>query len=69
MSNEVTIKNVETVQLLFNNQILKLKNVQYMSDAAMNLISWQILEKQDFKITFKSITDETSFFKITNTQD
>src|SRR5438046_2973067 len=64
--HEVKIMKIDTIHLNVDNKIMKLNKTCYMSELAVNLISYEMLEQQDFKIMSVAMINDRSLFKITD---
>ena len=64
--HEVKIMKINTIHLNVDNKIMKLNKTHYMSELTVNLISYEMLEQQDFKIMSVVMINSRSLFKITD---
>src|SRR5947207_12219431 len=64
--HEVKIMKIDMIHLNVDNKIMKLNKTCYMFELAVNLISYEMLEQQDFKIMSVVMINDRSLFKITD---
>ena len=67
-NNLIIYTEIKTIKLQINNQMFTVQNVCYNDDLTHNLIFYELLKQQNFKI--KNIEkDELDIFKITDSQE
>src|SRR2546421_11714374 len=66
---EVKSTQIETIQVDLNNQMLKIKDVCYISNIMSNLLFTNLLEEQKFDFDLILKTDYEKQFKITDIKD
>src|SRR5436190_11607413 len=66
--NFIIYMRIKMIKLQINNQILTMQNVCYSDDLAHNLIFYESLKQQSFKIENVE-EDELDIFKITDFQE
>src|SRR5947207_14172540 len=66
ISHEVKIMKIDMIHLNVDDKIMKLNETHYMSELAVNLISYEMLEQQDFKIMSVTMINDRSLFEITD---
>ena len=64
--HEVKIMKIDMIHLNVDNEIMELNKTHYMSELAVNLISYEMLEQQDFKIRLITMINSRSLFEITD---
>ena len=68
-NQEIKLIRIETIQVNLNNQQLKIKNIQYIFNITLNLLSQSLLEEQEFDLELISRADSQKQFKLTDSQD
>ena len=57
---EVKLTQIDTIQINLNDKMLEVKDVRYISNITTNLLSTDLLEKQefDFNLIFKTDSEK-----------
>ena len=66
---EIRLIQIGTIQIDLNDKMLEVKDVQYILNIMLNLLSTDLLKKQEFDFDLIFKTDSEKQFKITDMQD